>query len=223
MWNVQPLSWQIVLIFFLLGPSAWNGRGSPSERYDSGHLYRSTSRKINAWMIFAIFTVLLCWLNQLGDSCSLPLLSCERLSSVTRNALSALLQFTRFPNAFQLFCLQGNVRASFRRQRIKTSVIPCKRSCWRNAYSHYGTLGMLSLSGHGFLYDQLVRMKCLVYFVCALVQSCYRCLPRIRAFFVQISRIANPNFSLVFLIRLFLPSFPLTLWFNALYFLEKQM
>ena len=137
--------------------------------------------------------------------------------------VSALLQFTRFPNAFQLFCLQGNVRASFRWQRIKTSVIPCKRSCWRNAYSHYGTLGMLSLSGHGFLYDQLVRMKCLVYFVCALVQSCYRCLPRIRAFFVQISRIANPNFSLVFLIRLFLPSFPLTLWFDALYFLEKQM
>lgn len=94
----------------------------------------------------------------------------------------------------RLFCSQGNVRASFRWQRIKTSFIPCKRSCWRNAYSHYGTLGMLSLSGHGFLYDQLLRMKCPVYFVCALVQSRYGCLPRIRAFFLQTSRIANPIF-----------------------------
>lgn len=107
---------------------------------------------------------------------------------------STLLQFTSFPNALQLFCSQGNVRASFRWQRIKTSFIPCKRSCWRNAYSHYGTLGMLSLSGHGFLYDQLVRMKFPLYFVCALVQSRYGCLPRIRAFFVQTSRIANPIF-----------------------------
>ena len=57
---------------------------------------------------------------------------------------------------------------------------------------------MLSLSGHGFLYDQLVRMKFPVYFLCALVQSRYGCLPRIRAFFVQTSRITTQFFDPTF-------------------------